>query len=56
MHTTPAMQKRSDAANLLIGTAPWSRLPMIVTATGRKPMTSEVIAIPPVCTAFDKRM
>jgi hypothetical protein len=55
MHTAPAMQKRSDAANLLIGTAPWSRLPMVVTATGRKPMTS-VIAIPPVCTGFDKRM
>ena len=52
MQATPARPNNSDGANRRSGTAWLSRLPMTVTATGKKPMTSEVMAIPPRCTAL----
>jgi len=53
MHTAPAAHSSSDGSNRRSGTAPCSRLPTTVTATGRKPITSEVMAMPPACTALD---
>jgi hypothetical protein len=55
MQTAPAPHNNSDGSSLPRGTASRSRLPTIVTTTGKKPITSEVIAIPPVCTAVDSR-
>lgn len=44
--SAPALSIR-EGMSALNGTAPSSRLPMTVTATGKKPMTREVIAMPP---------
>ncbi len=52
MHSAPATQSSSDGARCRSDTAPACRLPTMVTATGRKPTTSEVMAMPPICTAL----
>ncbi len=51
MQARPAMPSASETDNCRRGTAPSPRLPITVTATGRKPITSEVMAMPPSCTA-----
>ncbi|MNV82608.1 hypothetical protein D3C71_1763530 [compost metagenome] len=53
MHSAPSAHSSIEGSMRRKGTAPWSRLPISVTATGRKPITSDVIAMPPCCTAVD---
>ena len=55
MQRIPAVPSTRDGASRINGVAPWSRLPIRVTATGRKPMISEVMAMPPSCTALASR-
>ncbi len=52
MQPTPATLNARDGASRTSEIAPWSRLPITVTATGRKPMISEVMATPPSVTAL----
>ncbi|MND86678.1 hypothetical protein D3C80_786530 [compost metagenome] len=51
----PIAPKTSDGHSRRSDTAPWSRLPMMVTATGRKPMMMEVKATPLSLTAVDMK-
>ena len=53
MQATPATHSSSDSDSRRSGTAPRSRLPTTVTVTGTRPTTSEVMAMPPDCTALD---
>ena len=55
MQATPAAPMTREGTSRCSGTAPWSRLPITVTATGRKPTTTEVMATPPICTALARR-
>jgi hypothetical protein len=55
MQINPAALSSRDGSSCANGTASRSRLPITVTAIGSMPMMSEVIAMPPDCTACASR-